>query len=588
MKLSSFAKSMLENSYIHNGESIEERFETISFLYASDSEHQKRLLRYLSDQWVIPSSPILFNSTKDLREKMTIDGSFQWRKYEMLGIIRNQPISCFGQYIPDNLPGIIDSASESKYLSTSGGGYSKYYGDVRTITKKSPGVIKLMCEDDKTVMAFYQGDSRRGAEAAYLNVSHPEVESFINGRDPSGGDFNQKFLNLHHGLVIDDDFLRKVSNNENVTLVHPHNNEAFGSVSARKLWFDSLTQRHKTGEPYLMNKDTCNRYLPQTQKDLGLEVKSSNLCTEIILAANEERTFVCNIMNVNLALNDEFKDDPLFIQDVIHAMDNVAELFINTANPETMSKAIYSAYRERALSMGVLGFHSYLQKNMIPWESPMAKGINIRIFKDLHEKAIAASLYLGSLYGECPDMEGTGRRNSHLIGIAPTASTSQILGESPSIEPMRSNGYTQRTQSGTNVIKNRYLKDHLASIGKDIDEVWDSIFAHEGSVQQLEFLDDWIKEVFKTAFEIDQHYVVQHALDRSIWVCQGQSVNLFFPSIVSVEYLHSVHWKAMTQGLKTLYYLRSKPLSSGESVTTVEVKASKNFVTDPTECLFCQ
>jgi ribonucleoside-diphosphate reductase alpha chain len=293
-------------------------------------------------------------------------------------------------------------------------------------------------------------------------------------------------------------------------------------------------------------------------------------------------------MNLNLALFDEWKHHLQFIEDVIHAMDNVAEMFILTANPQTMKRAIYSATRERALAMGVIGFHSYLQKNMIPFESPMAKGINLRIFSHIHKEAVAASIKLGTIYGECPDMIGTGRRNSHLIAHAPTASTSQILGESPSIEPIRSNGYTQRTQAGTNVVKNKYLKDVLAKIGQDTKDVWDSIFNAEGSVQHLSFLDEWTKDVFKTAFEIDQHYVVQHAIDRYPWVCQAQSLNLFFPAVVSIEYLHSVHWKAMTQGCKTLYYLRSRAASSGESSSLVQVKSVKNFVTDPTECLFCQ
>ena len=585
MKFSKFARNMLKQTYIHNDETVEERFSTISKLFSSDKQHQERLLHYLENQWLIPSSPVLFNSTKELVDMLTIGSEFQYRQYHLLGTVRNQPISCFSQYIPDTLEGIINTSSESKYLSTGGGGYSKIYSDVRSITDKSPGVIKLLAEDDRTVLAFYQGKSRRAAMAGYLHYTHPEILQFITGRDPTGGDINQKFLNLHHGVTFDNKFLELISNNEVVELRQPHNNELVDTISARDLWFKLLQLRHKTGEPYLMNLDTTNNALPKTQCALGLSVKGSNLCSEITLPTNEDRTFVCNIMNLNLALFEEWEKDTQFIFDVVHAMDNVAEFFIQTAHKKHYSKAIYSAQQERALALGVIGFHSYLQKNSIPYTSVMAKVHNVSMFKHIHTQAINASVMLGTLYGECPDMLGTGRRNSHVISHPPTASTSQILGESPSTEVLKSNAYAQRTQTGTNLVKNKYLKAILKDLGKNTKEVWESITSNNGSVTHLDFLDEWTKEVFKTAKEVDQHYVVQHAIDRQPYVCQAQSVNLDFPPEVSIEYLHSVHWKAMSQGLKTLYYLRT---GNKQQNVTSEIKQTKDFITDPTECLFCQ
>jgi ribonucleoside-diphosphate reductase alpha chain len=581
---------MLQSTYIKTDESVDQRFINVALAYSSDLAQAKRIEGYMQKKWLIPSTPVLANTDSSMVDQMYKDGEFHFRKYEMIKGKRTLPISCFLQYVPDTLKGIIDASSESKYLSTSGGGYSKYYGDVRGSSAKSPGTVPLMMVDDKEVLAYYQGTTRRGAEAVYLKINHPDIRMFISGRDPTGGDVNQKFLNLHNGVVLNNAFLASVEAGETVNLIDPATGAITGKEDAKALWLDILAIRHKTGEPYLMNEDTCNEAIPQTQKDLGLSIKSSNLCTEITLAIDETRTAVCCIANVNLETHDEWENDNTFIADVVEFLDNVIECFTVIA-PDVMHKAKFSAMRERALALSVMGFHALLQKKNIAFEGALAVGLNRRIFRDIHTKAVAASVALGEKFGEAPDMVGTGRRNSHLISLAPTASTSQIMGTSPSVEPLRSNIYTQRTQLGNYVVKNRYLEALLESKGKNTAEVWESVSGNKGSVQHLTFLSGYEKAVFKTAFEIDQNWVVQHAIDRQPFVCQSQSINLFFPSLVDIRYLHAVHWKAMKSGLKTLYYLRSEAAQTGESRATVrkvEMETGKDFITDPNVCLACQ
>ena len=568
----------------------------------TDFAHAQRLYNYASDNWFMFSTPILSNG----------------------GLSRGQPISCFLNYVSDSRGGLSDHYDENIWLASSGGGIGGYWGDIRSNGvstsngSESTGSIPFMHVVDALMLGFNQGTTRRGSYAAYMDISHPEVEEFIAMRKTTGGDLNRKCLNLHNGINITDDFLEAVKNDELWRLIDPKTKTATKTLPARDLWWQLIHTRAETGEPYIVNLDRCNEELPSAQKNLGLYVRQSNLCSEITLPTDEERTAVCCLSSVNLEYFDDWKDDPYFINDLIHMLDNILEHFISNVvaepvyeyKPESLTefmqyvkdgkeyngkaKAAYSAYRERAVGLGAMGFHSYLQRNSIPFESMYASSFNNRCFKYIKEQAEQASKFLGLIRGEAPDMVGTGMRNSHLLAVAPNASSSIICGgTSPSIEPSRANVYTHKTLTGSFKVKNKYLQDLLEQKGINTDKTWQDIAANEGSVANLEKLSDDEKEVFKTAPEINQKWVIEHAYQRQKYICQSQSVNLFFtppPATASQEihdeylqYVNSVHWTGANK-LKSLYYLRSNAARNAENVN---IKIPRINLEEQ-ECLSCE
>jgi ribonucleoside-diphosphate reductase alpha chain len=539
----------------------QERFAYVSKAFGSNQDHAQRLYEYSSKHWLSYSTPILSFGRS----------------------ARGLPISCFLPYLHDSSAGLVDTLSEVNWLSMLGGGVGIGVG-IRSADDKSVGVMPHLRTYDASSLAYRQGRTRRGSYAAYLDISHPDILIFLEMRKPTG-DPNMRTLNLHHGINITDDFMHIIEKcmldpdaDDSWELKDPHNGEVREKVSARDLWQRILETRMLTGEPYIHFIDTSNRMMPQFQKDLGLSIKQSNLCSEIILPTDKERTAVCCLSSVNLEYYDDWKDDTLFLRDIAEMLDNVLQYFIDNA-PDSVSRARYSAGRERSIGIGALGWHAYLQKNNIPWESAIAVGANHKIFKHVRTQLDAANFELGALRGEAPDATGTGRRFSHMLAIAPNASSSILMGNtSPSIEPLRANAYRQDTLSGSSLNKNKWLdtviRDHLANgnplktFNEDkYNEIWSSIIANDGSIQHLDWMDDWTKDVFKTSMEIDQRWVVQHAADRQQYIDQAQSLNLFFRPDVNVMYLHAVHFQAWKQGLKTLYYCRSEKLAKADKVS---------------------
>jgi ribonucleoside-diphosphate reductase alpha chain len=511
------------------------------------------------------------------------------------------PISCFLNYVEDSREGITDHYTENAYLSSFGGGIGGSWSDVRsqgTKTSKgseSTGAIPFMKVVDAEMLAFSQGITRRGSYAGYMHISHPEVEEFLDMRKPTGGDTNRKCLNLHHGVVISDKFMETIHRatkednfNDDWELIDPHSKEVKKVVSARTLWVKILQNRMETGEPYLMFEDAVNAELPEFQKKKGLYVNHSNLCSEITLATNEERTAVCCLSSVNLEYFDEWSKVPAFIPDLIRMLDNVLDHFIKKA-PAQMHKAVYSAMRERSIGLGAMGFHAYLQKNDIPFEGMWANTANIEMFEHIKNHALLETRRLAVERGACPDDDSCEVRNAHLLAIAPNASSSIICGNtSPSIEPFRANAYTQKTKSGSYLQKNKYLDVILRNKCKseqEYEEVWRSIVANKGSVQHLSILSEEQKEVYKTAVEINQSWVVEHASNRQPYICQSQSVNLFFPPDVNKGDLHNVHMLAWAKNLKTLYYLRSEAISRADNVTS---QAKREIIFEQSDCLSCE
>jgi len=546
----------LKESYMREDEnSPQERFAYVSKSFGSSSEHSQRLYEYSSRHWLSYSTPIL---------------SFGRSK-------RGLPISCFLPYLDDSAEGLVDCLAEVNWLSMLGGGVGIGIG-IRSADDKSVGVMPHLRTYDASSLAYRQGRTRRGSYAAYLDVSHPDILIFLEMRKPTG-DQNMRCQNLHHGIHITDDFMRLIEKcmlepdaDDTWELKDPHSGEVRDTIPARELWQRILEIRMQTGEPYLHFIDTSNRAMPEFQKKLGLSIKQSNLCSEIILPTDKERTAVCCLSSVNLEYYDEWKNDPLFLRDVAEMLDNVLQYFIDNA-PDTVKRAKYSAMRERSIGIGALGFHAYLQKNNLPWESAQATGANIKMFKHIRTKLDVANKKLGTERGEAPDAAGTGLRFSHMLAIAPNASSSIIMGNtSPSVEPFRANAYRQDTLSGSHLNKNKYL-DKIIKEKCDADEkleyneIWSSIIANDGSVQHLNFLDEWQKDVYKTSMEIDQRWVVDHAANRQSYIDQAQSVNLFFRPDVNVKYLHAVHFQAWKQGLKTLYYCRSEKLAKADKVS---------------------
>jgi len=556
-------KIRLKESYMKDDEqSPQERFAFVSNMFGSNPEHAQRLYDYSSKHWLSYSTPIL---------------SFGRSK-------RGLPISCFLNFIEDTAEGLVDNFSETSWLSMMGGGVGIGFG-IRSASDKSTGVMAHLKTYDASSLAYKQGSTRRGSYAAYLSIDHPDIINFLEMRKPTG-DQNMRCLNMHHGINIPDRFMEIIEQSmldpeidDSWELKDPHSGEVREVVSARELWQKIIELRMMTGEPYIHFIDTSNDQMPQHLKDLGLKIHQSNLCSEIILPTNEKRTAVCCLSSLNLEYYDEWKNDSLFLADTAEMLDNVLQHFIDHA-PSSIKRAKYSAMRERSIGIGALGWHAYLQRNNLPWESAMASGRNKQIFKHIRESLDEANKKLGLERGEAPDAVGTGNRFSHLMAIAPNASSSILMGNtSPSIEPYRANAYRQDTLSGAHLNKNKWLDKvimkHLDPDGGSVltpkgedeyQQIWSSIIANDGSVQHLDWLGDWEKDVFKTSMEIDQRWLIQHAADRQEYIDQAQSLNLFFRPDTNIKYLHAVHFMAWKTGLKTLYYCRSEKIGKADKV----------------------
>ena len=586
--LTDFGKKTLEDRYLLKGESYQDMFARVATAFSDDAEHAQRVYDYMSKLWFMPATPVLSNGGAD----------------------RGLPISCFLNAVGDSLDGIQNVWNENVALASNGGGIGTYWGGVRSIGEKvkgagqTSGIIPFIRVMDSLTLAISQGSLRRGSAAVYLDVHHPEIEEFLEIRKPSG-DFNRKSLNLHHGISITDEFMEAVRDGAQFGLRSPKNDEVIRFVDARALWQKILEIRLQTGEPYLIFSDTVNRQMAPHQRELGLSVKQSNLCAEIMLHTGRDhlgvdRTAVCCLSSVNAEMFLEWREEPKFVEDVMRFLDNVLEDFIRRA-PPAMAAAVYSAKRERSVGLGLMGFHSFLQAQGVAFESAMAKSWNMRLFKHLRREADKASRLLAEEKGPCPDAEERGvmERFSHKLAIAPTASISIICGgTSAGIEPIPANIYTHKTLSGSFAVKNPYLEEVLEAKGLNDDATWASILEHEGSVQHLDALTDDEKDVFKTAFELDQRWLIELAADRAPEICQAQSLNLFIPGDVEKWDLHMLHWSAWERGIKSLYYLRSKSVqraafAGAESKVDEEADPKQPDLfavarTDYDECLACQ
>jgi ribonucleoside-diphosphate reductase alpha chain len=587
--LTDFGRATLTDRYLGPNESFQDLFARVASTYADDNLHAQRIYNYISNLWFMPATPVLSNG----------------------GTKRGLPISCFLNEASDSLGGILDLWSENVWLAAKGGGIGSYWGNLRSIGEKigkvgkTSGIIPFIKVMDSLTMAISQGSLRRGSAACYLPIDHPEIEEFIEMRRPTGGDPNRKSLNLHHGVLISDSFMRAVEKDEQWALKSPADGSIQSTISARNLWIRLLTARIETGEPYIIFIDTVNRLIPQHHKLANLTVKTSNLCSEITLPTGidkdgRDRTAVCCLSSLNLEKYDEWKDDKNMICDVMRFLDNVLSDFIDRA-PDQFSDAKYSAEKERSVGLGVMGFHSYLQKNNIPLESVMSKVWNKKIFKDIQEKVDQASKDLAEERGACPDAAEYGfkERFSNKTAIAPTASISVICGgASPGVEPVAANSYTHKTLSGSFNVRNRYLVELLEKYEKNTDEVWSTITTNQGSVSHLDFLSDIEKDVFKTAFELNQKWIIELSGDRTPHISQAQSVNLFLPADVHKKELHQIHFDAWKKGLKSLYYCRSKSIQRAENVNDTKstdvkenvYKSNQNENQQPEyeECLSCQ
>lgn len=579
--LTDFGKATLDDRYLLDNENYQQMFARVAAAYADDLAHAQRLYDYISKLWFMPATPILSNG----------------------GAKRGLPISCFLNTVRDSLDGIVTTWNENVLLASNGGGIGTYWGFVRGVGEpvgragKTSGIIPFVRVMDALTLAISQGSLRRGSAAVYLDVHHPEIEEFLEIRKPSG-DFNRKSLNLHHGINITDEFMEAVRADTDFGLRSPKTNDVVRTVNARQLFQKILETRLQSGEPYIIHIDAANRALPKHQKDLGLQVRMSNLCSEILLATGpdhlgNERTAVCCLSSLNAETWDQWHDHPMIVEDVLRFLDNVLQDFIDNA-PDGMARAKYSAMRERSVGLGLMGFHSFLQAKGIPFESALAKSWNMKIFKHIRRAADAASVTIAEERGACPDAEERGfkMRFSHKIAIAPTASISIICGgTSACVEPIPANIYNHKTLSGNYAVKNRHLFKLLESKNSNDDATWQSILEHEGSVQHLECLSEQEKSVFKTAFEIDQRWVIDLAGDRAPFICQGQSINLFLPGDIDKWDLLMLHWQAWEKGVKSLYYLRSKSIQRAEYVGGQEGKESQKIDTPRTdyeECLSCQ
>ena len=570
----------LKESYMKEDEiSPQHRFAFVAKQFGTDPEHSQRLYDYASNHWLSFSTPIL---------------SFGRSK-------RGLPISCFLNFIEDTAEGLVDNLSETNWLSMLGGGVGIGFG-IRSTDDKSTGVMPHLKIYDASSLAYRQGRTRRGSYAAYLDISHPDIIAFLEMRKPTG-DPNVRCLNLHHGINITDDFMNIIEKcmldseaNDDWNLTDPHSGIVRETVSAKNLWQQILELRMHTGEPYIHYIDTSNRMMPQFLKDLGLKIHQSNLCSEIILPTNEERTAVCCLSSLNLEYYDEWKDHPHFLCDTAEMLDNVLQYFIDNA-PSSIERARYSASRERSIGVGALGFHAYLQRKGVAFEGVMGKVLNNQIFKHIRKGLDDANQILGQIRGPAPDAVGTGQRFSHLMAIAPNASSSIIMGNtSPSVEPYRANAYRQDTLSGSFLNKNRWLDILIKDLTKSEEEyndVWSSIIANDGSVQHLDILDVNQKSVFKTSMEIDQRWVIELAADRQQYIDQAQSLNLFFRPDAHIKYIHAIHFMAWKKGLKTLYYCRSEKIGKADKVSKkIERQVIKELdmvqVAQGNDCIACE
>ena len=585
--LTDFGRATLSDRYLGANESYQDLFARVASYYGDNNLHAQRIYNYISNLWFMPATPVLSNG----------------------GTKRGLPISCFLNEAGDSLDGILDLWSENVWLAARGGGIGSYWGNLRSIGEKigrvgkTSGIIPFIKVMDSLTMAISQGSLRRGSAACYLPIDHPEIEEFIEMRRPTGGDPNRKALNLHHGVLISDAFMRAVEMDDQWALKSPKDGIVQSTISARNLWIRLLTARIETGEPYIIFIDTVNRLIPQHHKLAGLNVKTSNLCSEITLPTGidkdgKDRTAVCCLSSLNIEKYDEWKDDENFVSDVMRFLDNVLNDFIENA-PEQFSNATYSAMRERSVGLGVMGLHSFFQKKSIPLESAMSKVWNKKIFEHIQKKVDESSKELAEERGSCPDAAdyGINERFSNKTAIAQTASISIICGgTSPGVEPIAANSYTHKTLSGSFNVKNIHLEKILTKYNKNNDEVWSSITTNQGSVRHLDFLSQEEKDVFKTAFELDQKWIVELGADRTPHISQAQSINLFLPADVHKKTLHQIHFQAWKKGLKSLYYCRSKSIQRAENInsgssTDIEMNVYKNKENQKQEyeeCLSCQ
>ena len=577
--LTDFSRNLLRDYYMNEDEeSPQESFARAAIAFSDNClDLAQRIYDYASKGWFMFSSPILSNAPRPN------------------GKTRGLPISCFLTYVDDSLEGLISHSDELRWMSVKGGGVGGHWSDVRSNSTISPGPMPFLKTVDSDMTAYRQGKTRKGSYAAYMDISHPDIIEFLNIRVPTGGDVNRKCFNLNNAVNVTDEFMEAVVAGKTWDLKDPNENTVRDTVDARQLWQRILQVRFRTGEPYVNFIDEANKHLPQFQKDLGLKIHGSNLCNEIHLATSPDRSAVCCLSSLNVEKYDEWQDSTI-VADLIEYLDNVITYFVKNA-PSSLVRAIKSAQAERSLGLGAMGFHAYLQKKNIPFESSIAIAANKGIFMDIKKKAKQKTIELAKLKGECPDGIGHGVRNAHLLAIAPNANSSIIAGTSPSIEPWKSNAYTHRTRVGSYLVKNPHLEKVLDQYCKDLKiknkdewlkEQWKSIILAEGSVQHLDYMSDWHKQVFKTAFELDQRWIVDHAGDRQEFICQGQSVNLFFPAGTDKSVVNAVHIRAWKKKLKGLYYLRTNAGASAEKVSQkVEQDKLQDF-TDPDECLSCQ
>ena len=575
--LTEYAVGMLKDFYLLDYEkSPQEAYARASEAWAKykgklDKDLAERLYHYVSNKWFMYASPVLSNAPNGSKKD------------------KGLPISCFLTYVPDTLDGLISHSSELRWLSVFGGGVGGHWSDVRTVSDVAPGPIPFLHTVDADMIAYRQGKTRKGSYAAYMDVSHPDIMEFLSIRIPTG-DVQRKALNLHNAVNITDDFMKAVINDEDFELKDPKDNKPKEVVKARKLWERILEVRFRTGEPYLNFIDTANKHLPESLKKLGLKIHGSNLCNEIHLPTAEDRTAVCCLSSLNLEYYDEWKSTNI-VRDLIRMLDNVLEYFVENA-PDQIERARHSAKQERSIGLGAMGFHSLLQRQGIAWESQEARQLNDEVFSFIKAEADKETMQLAEERGEYPDGIGSGKRNAHLLAIAPNASSGVILSTSPSIEPLKANAYTHRTRAGSFLVKNEYLEPVLEKYNRNNQETWSSIITNKGSVQHLSFLNDNEKAMFKTAQELDQRWVVDHAADRQKYICQGQSVNVFFPAGSPKSYVNEVHLRAWSGGLKGLYYLRTEAKSRAETVADkVEREALKdddtNIIYGKNNCPFC-
>jgi ribonucleoside-diphosphate reductase alpha chain len=589
--LTNFGKAVLKDRYLLKGEKYQDLFARVASFYGDDKEHAQRLYDYMSNMWFMPATPVLSNGGTD----------------------RGMPISCFLNEVGDSLKDIVNIWTENVWLASRGGGIGSYWGNVRSINEKvkdngkTSGIVPFIKVQDSMTLAISQGSLRRGSSAIYLPINHPEIEEFIDIRRPTGGDSNRRALNIHHGVAITDKFMEAVEKDLMWDLISPKDGNIQISVRARDLWVKILTSRIETGEPYIIYIDTINKHIPEHHKKLELLVKTSNLCSEITLPTGldhlgNERTAVCCLSSLNIESYDQWSLDEKFIPDIMRFLDNVLENFIQIA-PDEMSRAKYSAMRERSIGLGVMGFHSFLQSKNVPMESVMAKVWNKKIFEHIQKAADQASIDLAQERGPCPDAKECGimERFSNKTAIAPTASISIITGNaSPGIEPYAANSFTQKTLSGSFTVRNKHLEALLESKGFNNNQVWSSISTHEGSVQHLTFMTPHEKDVFKTAYEIDQRWIIELAADRTPYISQAQSLNIFLPGDVSKKILHDIHYQAWKKGVKSLYYCRSTSIQRSDKVShnvgqssfdianAVKNNSEENEESKYEECLSCQ